>query len=131
MAAPLRNHYARLLTRWPVDLLRPEKHQQFQTLLKSRITPNTTSTSPSTSASASSSSTAPSSASVGSESEVNAAYLLLDNSLTKLFPMSRELMEPKSNPTHYSDLAREIDEAPGRTWWGGVVRKMRGMVRLR
>lgn len=40
-------------------------------------------------------------------------------------------MKPASNPTHYTDLARELDEAPDRTWMGNFMKRMKNMVRFR
>jgi cytochrome b pre-mRNA-processing protein 6 len=41
------------------------------------------------------------------------------------------MMKPASNPNHYEDLARELEEAPDRTWWGNFVKRVRGMVRMK
>ncbi|KAK4549088.1 hypothetical protein LTR36_007544 [Oleoguttula mirabilis] len=104
-------HYARLLTRWPTDRLRPE-HPHFQQLLRKRLQ------------------AAPSSH-ANEAREVNAAYLLIDNAFAKQYPLSENVMKPTSAPTHYTDLERELDEAPDRTWWDGVVKRVKGLVRLR
>ncbi|KAK3072706.1 hypothetical protein LTR53_006327 [Teratosphaeriaceae sp. CCFEE 6253] len=105
--AQLTQHYTRLLTRWPVDRLRPDE-RSFQHLLRQRIqTPPT--------------------AVAAAEKEVNAAYLLLDNTYTKQYPLPSSLMEPASNPTMYVDLKRELVEAPDRTWWGNFKKRITGM----
>ncbi|KAK3072830.1 hypothetical protein LTR53_006105 [Teratosphaeriaceae sp. CCFEE 6253] len=105
--AQLTQHYTRLLTRWPVDRLRPDE-RSFQHLLRQRIqTPPT--------------------AVAAAEKEVNAAYLLLDNAYTKQYPLPSSLMEPASNPTMYVDLKRELVEAPDRTWWGNFKKRITGM----
>ena len=103
-------HYSRLLTRWPVDRLRPaERH--FQRLLQQRIE------------------AAP--AGQRDESrEVNAAYVLLDDSLRKRYPLSNSFMHPESKPDHYTALGQELDEAPDRTWFAGWVKRMKNMVRF-
>ena len=103
--------YSRLLNRWPVDRLRPaERH--FQRLLQQRIQ------------------AAP--AGERDESrEVNAAYLLLDNSLRKRYPVSESLMHPASKPDHYTALEKELDEAPDRTWFGNWVNRMKNLVRMK
>ncbi|EMD00249.1 hypothetical protein BAUCODRAFT_145542 [Baudoinia panamericana UAMH 10762] len=104
-------HYTRLLTRWPVDRLRPED-RHLQHLLRKRIEVTPTSH-------------------VDEGREINAAYLLLDNTFTKQYPLPDAMMNPSSNPTHYTDLARELDEAPDRSWWGSLVKRVQGMVRFR
>ena len=63
--------------------------------------------------------------------EVNAAYLLIDNAFTKQYPLSEAMMKPASSPGHYTDLARELDEAPDRTWLGNLKKRLSNMVRLR
>ncbi|KAK0908586.1 hypothetical protein LTR91_022919 [Friedmanniomyces endolithicus] len=103
-------HYTRILNRWPVDLLRPEE-RSFQHLLRQRIK-------------------SPPTDSAVAEKEVNAAYLLLDNTYTKQFPLPESLMKPASNPSHYTDLARELDEAPSRTWFGNFAKRLKNMVRF-
>ncbi|KAM0716975.1 hypothetical protein Q7P37_006827 [Cladosporium fusiforme] len=100
-------HYSRLLTRWPIDRLRPaERH--FQRLLQQRIQ------------------AAP--AGPRDESrEVNAAYLLLDNALHKRHRLSDSIMHPTSNPDHYTALAKELEEAPDRTWFGNWKKRMQNL----
>ncbi|TKA82115.1 hypothetical protein B0A55_01818 [Friedmanniomyces simplex] len=107
----LTQHYTRILTRWPVDLLRPEE-RSFQHLLRQRIQ------------------SPPTDSAVGGK-EVNAAYLLLDNTFTKQFPLPQSLMKPASNPNHYTDLARELEEAPSRTWFGNFAKRVKNMVRFK
>ena len=107
----LPQHYARLLSLWPTDRLRPEL-AHFQQLLRKRIAqpPPTTH---------------------DSKREINAAYLLIDNAFGKQYVLGDAMMKPRSNPGHYVDLERELAEAPDRTWWQGVVKRVRGMVRMR
>ncbi|KAL1583227.1 hypothetical protein WHR41_07834 [Cladosporium halotolerans] len=104
-------HYSRLLSRWPVDRLRPaELH--FQRLLQNRIQE----------------------APAGSRDEshdVNAAYLLLDNAIRKRHPLSDSMMHPASKPDHYDALAKELDEAPDRTWFANVVKRMQNLIRFK
>ncbi|KAF4120897.1 cytochrome b pre-mRNA-processing protein 6, partial [Geosmithia morbida] len=44
----------------------------------------------------------------------------------KLGPM----LEPKSQPTYFADLVREIDEAPKRSWFERLGKRLSGMIRL-
>jgi hypothetical protein len=45
------------------------------------------------------------------------------------YPISAEMLKPAANPRHYSDLMKDIDEAPSRTiatsWWNKVAGKIR------
>ncbi|QIX00469.1 hypothetical protein AMS68_005986 [Peltaster fructicola] len=102
-------HYARLLRSWPVDRLRQEP-QTFQHLLKSRIA------------------SAPK-GDHAEQSEINAAYILLDNRLKNQFSLSKQLMEPQSNPAYYTNLAKELQEIPDRSFFGNLVRRLQNMVR--
>ena len=103
-------HYSRLLARWPVDKLRPaERH--FQRLLEKRIQAAPTVTR-------------------DESREVNAAYLLLENGFRKRYPVSDAFMHPASKPDHYTALAKELEEAPNRTWWTNWVKRMQNLVRL-
>ena len=40
-------------------------------------------------------------------------------------------MTPASNPTHYTDLVRELDEAPDRTWFGSMTHRWKGFLRFK
>jgi cytochrome b pre-mRNA-processing protein 6 len=40
------------------------------------------------------------------------------------------LMEPRSNPTHYADLIKELQEAPNRTFFGRIAKKLGGLIRF-
>ncbi|KAK5130058.1 hypothetical protein LTR08_002491 [Meristemomyces frigidus] len=121
----LTNHYARLLTLWPTDRLRPDL-PHFQQLLRTRIAQTSAATPTSASTP-----TPPSASARDAKREINAAYLLLDNSFGRQYALGEGIMRPQSHPRHYEDLKRELEEAPDRTWWEGVVKRVRGMVRLR
>lgn len=45
-------------------------------------------------------------------------------------PMPTKMLEPKSNPTYYKDLLRELEEAPKRSWFGRIAKRLGGMIRL-
>jgi len=55
---------------------------------------------------------------------------LLENRYANKYPMPASLRNPKSNPTYYDDLTREMQEAPSRSWFGGVVKRIKGSFRL-
>ncbi|KAF4996509.1 hypothetical protein FDECE_12425 [Fusarium decemcellulare] len=40
------------------------------------------------------------------------------------------LLEPKSQPTYFQDLVREIDEAPNRSWLERLGKRLSGMIRF-
>ena len=39
-------------------------------------------------------------------------------------------MHPKSNPTHFKDLLRELEEGPKRTWLERMMVKIGGFIRF-
>lgn len=39
-------------------------------------------------------------------------------------------MEPKCNPTYYTDLMTELEEAPTRKWYQRLAKRVGGMIRL-
>ncbi|CAK4034882.1 Hypothetical predicted protein [Lecanosticta acicola] len=102
-------HYSRLLARWPKDQLRPEK--QFSSILQQRTQK-------------------PPVPYRDEEKEVNSAYLLLDNAITKQFPLQEKLLRPASNPEHYEALKRELEELPNRSWLQNFTNRMKRMVRF-
>lgn len=103
-------HYTRLLRRWPTDRLRPEE-RTFQRLLQNRIQH-------------------PAQDTTAAEKECNAAYLLLDNTFTKRFPLSDKIMKPASDPGYYARVEQEVHELPSRSWMGRMAKKLQGMVRF-
>jgi hypothetical protein len=40
------------------------------------------------------------------------------------------IFEPKSNPTYYKDLLKELEEAPNRSWLGRIAKRLGGMIRF-
>ncbi|KAI0121719.1 hypothetical protein BJ170DRAFT_687957 [Xylariales sp. AK1849] len=104
-------HLLRALNRWPKDTIRPTV--QFQEVLKKRFE---------------------SKASVLSEEEklrqANALYSLLDNRYKKRYPITGSLLEPKSNPTYFVDLVREMEEAPNRSFLDRILLRVKGIIRL-
>lgn len=45
------------------------------------------------------------------------------------FPTGHKILNPKSQPTYFKDLLREMEEAPNRTWLQNVSKKLTGMFR--
>ncbi|KAL2355946.1 hypothetical protein BJ546DRAFT_969368 [Cryomyces antarcticus] len=101
-------HYSRILTLWPKDPLRPEV--SFEPLLRKRVADKTT----------------------GPEQgrQINALYSLLDNRYTKKYPVSPRMMSPASNPAYYTNLAAELQQAPGRSWFERYMNKWKGFLRF-
>ncbi|EMF08776.1 uncharacterized protein SEPMUDRAFT_120680 [Sphaerulina musiva SO2202] len=124
------SHYTRLLARWPKDALRPEKTFQ-QIILEPRLQAAPTASPAGVTSEAISSPSATSSYVRNENNEVNAAYLLLENSFSKQFRPGKRLMEPMSNPKHYENLRRELEELPNRSLWGNWLQRMKSMVRMK
>ncbi len=54
------------------------------------------------------------------------------NLLTRLlqYKLQGPMLHPKSQPTYFDDLVREIEEAPNRSWFGRLGKRLSGMIRL-
>ncbi|KAK8015412.1 hypothetical protein PG990_008708 [Apiospora arundinis] len=63
--------------------------------------------------------------------QANALYSLLDNRYKKKYPITGTLLQPKSNPTYFTDLVRELEEAPNRSWLDRFMLRVKGVVRLK
>jgi hypothetical protein len=62
--------------------------------------------------------------------QANALYSLLEDRYVKEFPLPEALRAPASNPTYYDDLVTEMQEAPTRSWLGGVMKRIKGSLRF-
>ncbi|KAL0940126.1 uncharacterized protein CTRU02_206735 [Colletotrichum truncatum] len=62
--------------------------------------------------------------------QANALYSLADDRFKKQFPLNGELLEPRSQPTYFNDLLRELEEAPTRGWLQNMSKKLSGMFRF-
>jgi cytochrome b pre-mRNA-processing protein 6 len=47
------------------------------------------------------------------------------------YPIANSLMTPASNPTYYTDLIRELEEAPKRSWWARLINRWKGGIRFK
>jgi cytochrome b pre-mRNA-processing protein 6 len=54
----------------------------------------------------------------------------LENRYANKDPMPASLRNPKSSPTYYDDLVKEMQEAPDRTWFGSAMKRIKGSLRL-
>ncbi|CZR57450.1 uncharacterized protein PAC_07339 [Phialocephala subalpina] len=120
-------HYIRALSRWPKDNLRPDC--QFQDAMRKRIDRRFLLAS----------STTPNAARAVANSavderleleQVNVLYSLLENRYSRKYPITGSLMKPASNPTHYADLVKELEEAPERSFWGRLTNRWKGFLRF-
>jgi cytochrome b pre-mRNA-processing protein 6 len=62
--------------------------------------------------------------------QANALYSLLENRYAKQFLLSGRLRAPASNPTYYDDLITEMQEAPHRSWFGAIMKRIKGSMRF-
>ncbi|KAI1082562.1 hypothetical protein F5B20DRAFT_507330 [Whalleya microplaca] len=109
-AISAQRHLLRALNLWPKDTIRPEV--QFQDVLRKRFEKS-------------------SKLSEKNQLEqANALYSLIGNRYRNKYPITGSLMEPKSNPTYFADLLRELEEAPSRSMFDRVWLRLKGLVRL-
>ncbi|KAJ1324174.1 cytochrome b pre-mRNA-processing protein 6 [Microdochium nivale] len=148
-------HILRALAQWPKDTVRPQI--QFQDIIAKRFeSPTTTSsssspTTTSSSSSSSASSTTPKSfteAAAGTTTtpppsatlarqlseqdlllQANALYSLLNDRYKRKYPLQHGLLSPRSKPTHFTDLVRELEEGPKRSMFERLLVRMKGLVR--
>ena len=62
--------------------------------------------------------------------QANALYALLEDRYAHEFELPRALRQPASNPNYYDDLVAEMQAAPTRSWFGGVVKRIQGSLRF-
>ncbi|KAI1400987.1 hypothetical protein F4819DRAFT_487053 [Hypoxylon fuscum] len=109
-AISAQRHLLRALSQWPKDTLRPQV--QFQDVLRKRFE---------------------ASSGVSEQDQLkqaNALYSLLDNRYKRKYPITGSLLRPKSQPTYFTDLVKELEEAPGRSYMERVWLRLKGVVRL-
>ncbi|KAI1385179.1 uncharacterized protein F4822DRAFT_412275 [Hypoxylon trugodes] len=105
-----RNHILRALSQWPKDTLRPQI--QFHDVLRKRFEQ---------------SSNSPEQEQL---QQANALYSLLDNRYKRKYPITGTLLHPKSNPTYFSNLVQELEEAPNRSSMERLWLRLKGVIRL-
>ncbi|KXJ89270.1 hypothetical protein Micbo1qcDRAFT_196664 [Microdochium bolleyi] len=148
-------HVLRALAQWPKDTVRPQI--QFQDILAKRFespassSPSSPTTTASGTAAAAPSSTTPKSftaAASGATStpppsataarqlseqelllQANALYSLLNDRYKRKYPIQHGLLSPRSKPTYFTDLVRELEEGPKRSVFERFVVRMKGLVR--
>jgi hypothetical protein len=62
--------------------------------------------------------------------QANALYALLEDRYAKESSLPQMLRTPASNPTYYDDLITEMQEAPTRSWLGGLMKRVQGSLRF-
>lgn len=131
-------HYQRVLTQWPVDLLRPEV--SFQEVMRGRIDkrllPSSSHTpqQPQDKVRANDALATPVPSQPfdekGELEQVNVLYSLLENRYSKKYPLSDRILKPASNPTYYDALLKEFREAPQRSWFQRAINRWNGFLRF-
>ncbi|KAI1430734.1 hypothetical protein GGR50DRAFT_690264 [Xylaria sp. CBS 124048] len=101
----------RALSQWPKDTIRPEV--QFQQVLQKRFEQPSSSVSE-----------------TDQLKQANALYSLLENRYKRTYPITGSLLRPKSNPTYFNDLLRELEEAPNRSFFDRLKLRLKGVVRI-
>ncbi|KAI1478496.1 hypothetical protein K445DRAFT_320929 [Daldinia sp. EC12] len=109
-AISAQRHILRALDQWPRDTLRPQI--QFQDVLRKRFEGS----------------------SGLSEQEqlkqANALYSLLHNRYKTMYPITGSLLHPRSNPTYFEDLVKELEEAPTRSYLDRLWLRLKGFIRI-
>ncbi|KAM0355170.1 hypothetical protein ACHAPU_001033 [Fusarium lateritium] len=106
--------YSDVFARWPKQALRPD--HQLQDVLGKTVTERFQTYKPS----------------MEREELLKARALqfLLQDRYNDRFKLKGRLLEPKSQPTYFSDLVKEIDEAPNRSWLDRLGKRLSGMIRF-
>ncbi|KAF2835805.1 hypothetical protein M501DRAFT_1019411 [Patellaria atrata CBS 101060] len=113
MSSQVARHYARLISQWPKDPLRPTVN--LADTLKARANKTTRS---------------PFIDEARELKNIKALYSLLGNRYSQKYPTTEAFFKPKSSPKHYENLIQELDQAPKRTSFGSWLNKWKGFIRL-
>ncbi|KAL3952906.1 hypothetical protein ACCO45_012849 [Purpureocillium lilacinum] len=62
--------------------------------------------------------------------KARALQFLVQNKFRDRYKLKGPMLEPKSQPTYFEDLVREIEEAPRRTWLERLGKRLSGIIRL-
>ncbi|KAH7369873.1 hypothetical protein BKA65DRAFT_487188 [Rhexocercosporidium sp. MPI-PUGE-AT-0058] len=124
-------HYTRALSRWPVDNLRPDCQfpQVMRKRFEQRFSPASSQSQKSTPAAAQAVASSPVDEKLELE-QANVLYSLLENRYSRKYPLKGSLMSPKSNPNHYTNLIRELEEAPRSSWVERTIKRWKGFLRF-
>ena len=62
--------------------------------------------------------------------KARALQMLLGDKLKQRYPIKGFLLQPKSQPTYFEDLVTEIEEAPKRSWFQRIGKRISGLIRM-
>ncbi|KPM34165.1 hypothetical protein AK830_g12410 [Neonectria ditissima] len=106
--------YQEVFARWPQQALRPD--HQLQDVLGKAVAERYQNYQPSMEPE--------------ELSKAKALQFLLQDRYSDRFELKGSMLEPKSQPTYFEDLVREIDEAPNRSWLERLGKRLSGMIRF-
>ncbi|KAI5460359.1 hypothetical protein BGZ63DRAFT_246385 [Mariannaea sp. PMI_226] len=106
--------YQEVFSRWPQQALRPD--HQLQDVLAKAVNERYQHYKPTMEAE--------------ELSKAKALQFLLQDRYNDRFQLKGRLLEPKSQPSYFEDLIREIEEAPNRSWLERVGKRLSGMIRF-
>ncbi|TWU72685.1 hypothetical protein ED733_003467 [Metarhizium rileyi] len=109
-----RRIYADAFAAWPKQDLRPD--YQLQDILKAAVDQRYKSSKPAME--------------VEETLKARALQFLVQDKFNNRYKLKGPMLEPKSQPTYFQDLVREIEEAPRRTWLERLGKRISGMIRL-
>jgi len=124
-------HYIRALSRWPVDNLRPDC--QFPQIMRKRLEQRFLPVSSQPSQTGNTQAQAVANSPIDEKLELeqaNVLYSLLESRYSRKYPIKGELMTPKSNPNHYTNLIKELEEAPRSSWMERTIKRWKGFLRF-
>ncbi|KYK62159.1 hypothetical protein DCS_03306 [Drechmeria coniospora] len=62
--------------------------------------------------------------------KARALQFLVQDKFRDRYKLKGPMLEPRSQPRYFDDLVREIDEAPNRSWFERLGKRLSGMIRL-
>ncbi len=62
--------------------------------------------------------------------QIKALDAILENRFANAYPIPKAVRYPRSNPTHYDDVVKEMEEAPTRSWAASLGKRLKGAFRL-
>lgn len=62
--------------------------------------------------------------------QTNALFSLTENRYKNKYRVPESFLKPKFNPNYYSDILKELNEAPTRSYFQRVAKRVQGMFRL-
>uniref|UniRef100_A0A8H7N4W7 Ubiquinol-cytochrome-c reductase complex assembly factor 2 n=1 Tax=Bionectria ochroleuca TaxID=29856 RepID=A0A8H7N4W7_BIOOC len=115
MSRPLSHRiYTEVLSKWPKQELRPD--YQLQDVIRATIDKRFQAYQPSMEAE--------------ELFKARSLQFLQQNRWNEKYKLSGQMLKPTSQPTYFDDLIREIEEAPKRTWFERLGKRLSGMIRL-